>query len=443
MKYLALILTFMSMVFTSCTPAVSFGKGKEHATEIQSAEIMDVESHKLHEESVRKKFISRLDIEGRYTTLPYEDQDYARYRKILKKVLKSFIGWDDASEHHLTSLYLYIFVLDEDKYRNFTVQNFDDQNTAIVVRLTSKMLKEMSDDVITFILAHELGHGFTAIKKRYYLSNDDGSFKLPRFTSEELQGNHNYGLLYTLFEDVGFNDEAKNTTILFHDSFLNHLLSGLLDRTDFSIEHREEQEISELTKLGNLLDNVTPYYNEFTGSYDVSNSNKIFSEIREQFRKVLGIYSSNISYGVYLNSVGNDPTVIQYLDKLLFGDLYLNLTIEQKRKTLLSELLFSTSEKYYQKYLKNKAYYDSIIPKIRIYSWENIADETAMKILMEMGIGTSRYIRDFLNFVLPPDESGKCINEYIKKDIEPPIGALSNSHPSPCWRMFSLKKLED
>ena len=141
--------------------------------------------------------------------------------------------------------------------------------------------------------------------------------------------------------------------------------------------------------------------------------------------------------------MGNDPTVIQYLDKLLFGDLYLNLTIEQKRKTLLSELLFSTSEKYYQKYLKNKAYYDSIIPKIRIYSWENIADETAMKILMEMGIGTSRYIRDFLNFVLPPDESGKCINEYIKKDIEPPIGALSNSHPSPCWRMFSLKKLED
>jgi len=80
------------------------------------------------------------------------------------------------------------------------------------------------------------------------------------------------------------------------------------------------------------------------------------------------------------------------------------------------------------------------LQKLRIYTYEEQADDETVRVLLKMGKG-AHPLASFLSAMIPQDALKECQATIASKKV-PNYGLLSDKHHSNCYRIYHLGEIE-
>lgn len=402
----------------------------------------------IYEKMASKVYLQTYNSGARnFELLPRSKPNYIRIKNLLSELVSKYGDYRKFNKFNLDSIVLYVFEMEDGAQKpNIGVTDFGRNHTFIIVKMSKKELENLSDEALQFILAHEIGHGLKNIEKRYYVLNEKMEYRIPRFTSEEVFKIEDQ-FLYNLIHFVGINTASEKVSPFIYDGILSKLMLKslklipelLTDKNDIvnKIDHGNSWKVlSEISKAHNA------FINDFIFTQkDEANLDYVHSFLKTYEKQIPKFSQMTLSH--FFEKSDTNEGAIEVLKKLLFVDQQISeIGIEKFEKKHVLNVLVSASEIYQKRYNQRKSEFQEILPRIRYYSEESIADEMAYKTMLSLGVKPKHYMSDFLKFNgLSNYQIKMCIEDYIDKKIEPPMGNLIETHPPGCWRMFSLQRL--
>ncbi|MFK8137921.1 MAG: hypothetical protein AB8E15_06150 [Bdellovibrionales bacterium] len=380
--------------------------------------------------------------------LTSKDPQFQRLSQLAESVRTELYKYKSISQLNLDEVYLFVEsdpqAKDHATHANASVLrlNLPGNPTGIMIYMDYKTLSETSDEALVFIIAHEFGHGFKNMAKRYYFQDKNNGYRLPRFTSEELYGNDRYNSLYDLVETVGYSRTLDRGLFLLYD---NTILASLFVRVLELMEFDEEA--LEVYASGNKF-SYPDTYSEMLGDYDSSKEELLAFErkLNSFFTGLLSIEKtdSRLSFSYFVEAKSYDSKLVNQFRSLLLLDEQLRFNKEwSETKTHMIEFILGAVKIYNERYENIDKPSAEEVSRIRYYSEENIADEVGLRIMLSRKVSVFSYAEEVMELLgMSPTQTSICIDEFIKKNVEPPIGGLSFKHPALCSRFFSLSRLE-
>lgn len=381
-----------------------------------------------------------------YEVLSTLDKRYLKTFKKLEEVRKAYLPEDISTYHHLTRLNLYIALTEKSQKKLFVgITNLSRKTTAVIVVMSKEEFENINENTLQFILAHEIGHGFKSQEKRYYILNQNQDYKIPRFTSEELITEDDH-LLYLLVHTIGLNKSSNTLIPLLYGTSFSKIIQNSFKLLSKKQDESGSKQVDLSEKLG-LSDfyRVTEKANLFENDFVIRQSDlPAIKKLHHSIRNISKFIpeSREISFDYYVKEFNLSKETVKYLRKYLFVDLQIKNS--ENENLNMFEILIGALDIYQEKYDKRKQEFSKLIPRIRFYSEENMADEMAYKFMSSRKIDLMDYLPGLVKSLYSNDSlTEKCFKDYISKNIEPPMGALAQLHPSACSRGFSLYKLDE